>query len=119
MERTELGLKTSYIDDLDVFPFSFERKVMYKDDDCEFMAELSEVAFIHLDYTKMTKSNYKRFPLIWKEIEEELEDMGYPCVFCLIPSELPMADRVEKMFGFKFLEEQPPLKLFVKDLGDK
>ena len=108
-----------YINELDVFPFEFEKRVMYKDDDVEFLAELSEVVFIHLDYKKMTKSKLIKSQQIWEDIKEELVDMGYPCVFCLIPTELPLAHKVEKLFGFKFLEEKPPLKLFVSDLGEE
>lgn len=109
---------TRYIDELGIFPFPFEEKVWYEDEGMRVSLELSEVAFIHFDYKKMTKSKYKFSQELFDEIEEELEEMGYPCVFALIPSELPISHKIEKMFGFKLLEEQPPVKLFVKDLGE-
>jgi len=109
-----------YIDELDVFPFEFEKMTLYEDEDFQAVCELSEeVVLLHLNYTHVSKSAFKRAKEVWEtDVKKQLEDMGYLCVFTLTPAHLPIANRMETVFGFNLLKEEDGLKVFVHDLGE-
>lgn len=109
----------TFINDLGVLPFPLESEVLYSDEEgTEFIGEMGEMAFIHVNYEGMTPSKYKRLSLIWEDIEEELRDRGYDMVFCVTPTKFPIVNRIEKMFGAELVDEAPGAKLFMKSLGD-
>ena len=105
-----------YINDLGVFDSKFKYEVLYKDGDIEVSAELGEYAFIHLKMETITKAKYRHYLKVWDDVQSELKDMGYVCVFCMIPNHYNLSEKAEKMFGWKKLQDEDVLTLFVKDL---
>lgn len=82
------------------------------------MAEVGEIVFIHFDYHQMTHNKYKKYLRVWEDIQNMFKERGHNMLFCIIPSQLPLADKAERMFGWELVEDNPPVKLFIKRLGD-
>lgn len=105
-----------YINDLGIFDSPFEYKVMYSDDNVMVSAELGEFAFVHLQMDRFTKSLYKHYLKVWEDVKDMLRDMNYTEVFCMIPTQYNLEGKVSRLFGWKKIDGDELLSLFVVDL---